>query len=88
MHAMTVTDGRAQLAEVIDRARISGEPVVLTRHGKPVAAVIDHARLEALIAAAEDLADIRAAQDARDEMRRTGAEPIPWDEVKADLGLT
>ena len=43
--------------------------------------------LERLIELAEDMADIRAAEEAREEMRRTRAEPIPWDEVKADLGL-
>ena len=36
---------------------------------------------------AEDMADIRAAEQAREEMRRTGEAPIPWDEVKAELGL-
>jgi hypothetical protein len=31
--------------------------------------------------------DILAAREARDEMRETGVTPIPWDGVKADLGL-
>jgi len=37
---------------------------------------------------AEDMADIRAAEQARAEMLATGHASIPWDEVKADLGLT
>ncbi len=36
---------------------------------------------------AEDMTDIRAAA-ARTEMEATGEAPIPWAEVKADLGLT
>jgi hypothetical protein len=36
---------------------------------------------------AEDMADIRAAEAARAEMKATGEQPIPWAEVKADLGL-
>jgi hypothetical protein len=36
---------------------------------------------------AEDEADIRAAAAARAEMRETGPDPIPWEEVKAGLGL-
>lgn len=36
----------------------------------------------------EDLADIRAAEEAREEMRRTGEEPVSWDVAKAELGLT
>ena len=48
--------------------------------------VSDADDLDALVAAAEDLADIKAAADARHEM--AGGEPaIPWDQVKADLGL-
>ncbi len=36
---------------------------------------------------AEDMADIRAAEAARAEMKATGEQPIPWAEVRADLGL-
>jgi hypothetical protein len=38
-------------------------------------------------ALAEDAADIQAAEEARAEMRETGAAPIPWERVKAELGL-
>ncbi len=61
---------------------------MLTRHGKQVAAVIDSGDLEALLSAAEDLADITEAQRAREEIAETGNAPIPWEDVKADLGLT
>jgi len=36
----------------------------------------------------EDMADIRDAAAARAEMHTTGEAPIPWKQVKADLGLT
>jgi len=52
-----------------------------------VAAVIDADDLERVLDLAEDMADIRAAEAARAEMRETGELPIPWDEVKAELGL-
>jgi hypothetical protein len=61
---------------------------MLTRHGKRVAAVIDADDLDALVAAAEDLADITGARRAREEMAETGNAPIPWEDIKADLGLT
>lgn len=83
---MTLTDARARLADVVDAARVEHDPVFLTRRGRRVAAVIDAEDLERLIEAAEDLADILAARRARDEIS-AGAEPIPWDQVKADLGL-
>ena len=62
------------------------DPVYLTRCGQRVAAVIDADDLDRLIAAAEDLADIEAAQAAREEMAG-GQAAIPWEHVKADLGL-
>ena len=87
MTEMSLTDARSRLADVVDNARIAHDPVHLTRRGRRVAAVIDADDLERLLEAAEDLADLVAADEARDEMTRTGAEPIPWEQVKADLGL-
>ena len=84
---VSVSDARDQLAAIIDRARTEHEPVFLSRRGRRVAAVIDSEDLERLIDLAEDMADIRAAEESREEMRRTRAEPTPWDQVKADLGL-
>jgi hypothetical protein len=53
-----------------------------------VAAVIDADDLDnVLVELAEDMADIRAAATARAEMQATGEAPIPWEQVKADLGL-
>jgi len=49
--------------------------------------VIDSDDLDEILELAEDMADIRAAEAARDEMRTTGEAPIPWEQVKADLGL-
>ncbi len=86
MTEMTVTDARARLADVVDAARVGHDPVYLTKRGRRVAAVIDADDLDRLIAAAEDLADIEAAQAARDELA-SGETAIPWEQVKADLGL-
>lgn len=87
MSEMTVTEARARLADVVDEARVGHDPIFLTRRGRRVAAVIDAEDLDRLIEAAEDLADIRAAANARAEMAESGAQPIPWEKVKADLGL-
>lgn len=86
MSEMTVSDARARLADVVDAARIGHSPVFLTKRGRRVAAVIDASDLEQLIEAAEDLADIEAARAARVELD-AGETAIPWDLVKADLGL-
>jgi prevent-host-death family protein len=87
MIEMTVTEARSRLADVVDESRVEHEPVFLTRRGRRVAAIIDAEQLEHLIEAAEDLADLRAAAESRAEIA-AGEAPIPWDQVKADLGLT
>ena len=85
--ALTVSEARQQLAAVIDRARAEHQPVYLERRGRRIAAVIDADDLDSILELAEDMADIRSAEAARAEMRATGEAPIPWEEVKADLGL-
>ena len=86
--AVSVSEARQQLAAIIDRVRTEHEPVYVERRGRRVAALIDAEDLDRLVELAEDMADIRAAEAARAEMQATGQAPIPWDEVKADLGLT
>ncbi|WP_347030693.1 type II toxin-antitoxin system Phd/YefM family antitoxin [Brevibacterium paucivorans] len=85
MVEVTVSDARARLADVVDEARVGHDPIYLTRRGRRVAAVIDADDLNRLIEAAEDLADIEAARVSRAEVEADGA--VPWDEVKADLGI-
>ncbi len=86
MSEITLSDARARLADVVDAARVGHDPVYLTRRGQRVAALIDADDLDRLIAAAEDLGDIEAAKAARQEIA-DGEPAIPWDQVKADLGL-
>lgn len=85
---VNVSAARERLALIIEQARAEHAPVYLSRRGRRVAAVIDSDDLERLIELAEDMVDIREAERARAEMAATGEAPIPWDEVKADLGLT
>ncbi len=85
MNEVSITDARSRLADVIDDARVRHTPVFLTRRGRRVAAVIDAEDLERLTEAAENLADIEAAEAARAEIAENGT--VPWDEVKAELGL-
>ena len=84
---LAVSDARRQLAAIMDRSRAEHAPVYLARRGRRVAAVIDAEDLERIVELAEDMADIRAAETARAEMQATGEAPIPWEQVKADLGL-
>ena len=85
MPDLPVSVARGQLDEIVDDVRARLEPVFLTRRGRRVAAVIDADDLERFTQAAEDLADLEAAEAARAEIAEHGT--IPWDEVKAALGL-
>ncbi|MEU1295685.1 type II toxin-antitoxin system Phd/YefM family antitoxin [Streptomyces sp. NPDC005840] len=55
-YEIPVTQARAELADLINRVVYGGERVVVTRHGKPLVALVSAAdleRLAALDAAAE-----------------------------------
>lgn len=85
MTEIAITDARDHLSAVVDQAR--SEPVYLTRRSRPVAAIIATDALAGLIEDAEELADIKAVDEAWEESRQLGETPIPWDEVKRELGL-
>lgn len=75
-------DARAHFGDLVDQARMS-EPVVITKHGRPVATVVGFDEWQTLVALAEEMIDIRAYDDAKAEE----SDPISLDELKAELGL-
>jgi prevent-host-death family protein len=79
-----ISEARESFSTTINRVAFGGERVVLTRHGRRVAAVvpIDDLELIEAIEDARDLDDVRAAM--ADPANR---ERIGWDELKAQLGL-
>jgi prevent-host-death family protein len=85
MSQIAITDARDHLAAVVDDAR--REPVYLTRRNRRVAAVIDADTLTRLLEDAEELADIRAVDAAWAETERLDETPVPWEDVKRELGL-
>lgn len=82
MTELAVSEARNHLAEVIEQVRRSGEPVYVTRRGRRVAVILDPEAYERVVETAEDAIDRRELEAARDE-----DDFVPWDEVKADLGL-
>lgn len=81
MTELPVSEARNRLAEAIETAR-TGEPVYVTRRGRRIAVLVDAAAYDALVESAEDLFDRAELAAARAE-----DEYVPWEEVKADLGL-
>ncbi|MGW2561556.1 type II toxin-antitoxin system Phd/YefM family antitoxin [Streptomyces sp. NPDC001514] len=62
-YEIPVTQARAELAELINRVVYGGERVVVTRHGKPLVALVSAADLERL----EGLAGLEGAEHPADE---------------------
>ena len=82
MTEVAVSEVRNRLAEVIEDSRRSGEPVTVTRRGRRVAVILGPEAFDRLVDSADDQQDRRELDAARAE-----DDYVPWDEVKAELGL-
>lgn len=79
---MAVSNARSHLKDLLSAAHEA--PVTLTSHGRPTAVVVNAATYQQLIEAWEDAMDQLAYDQAKAE---DDGEHIPWEEIKADLGL-
>ena len=82
MIRLPASQARERFSEILNAVAYGHERMVLQRHGKDVAAVIsaeDLKRFEEL----EDRADLLDME----QVLAKGETPLPWDEVKADLGV-
>ncbi len=84
MSERRISEARESFSTTVNRVAFGGERVVLTRHGRRVAAVVP----------IEDLELIEAIEDARDldDVREALAEPanrdrVAWKDLRAQLGL-
>ncbi|MFC9794925.1 type II toxin-antitoxin system Phd/YefM family antitoxin [Streptomyces sp. NPDC127584] len=79
-YEIPVTQARAELADLINRVVYGGERVVVTRHGKPLVALVSAADLEELEAAEKpadeqvvsSVSGLRSLDSATGEQRRFG----------------
>ncbi|WP_455359566.1 type II toxin-antitoxin system Phd/YefM family antitoxin [Streptomyces sp. SYSU K21746] len=79
-YEIPVTQARAELAELINRVVYGGERVVVTRHGKPLVALVSAADLQRLESAAEpaeeqvisSVSSVRSLTSAPGERHRFG----------------
>lgn len=81
MNRLTASDAREHMPDTLNRVAFGGERFVIHRRGKDLAALVPLEDLE-LLRALEDELDVAAARDA---LKEGGA--VPWDELKAKLGL-
>lgn len=88
-NTVTSEEVRLNLGELINRVRYRSERVRVTRRGKPVMALVpieDLDFLEKVLDALEDEIDLPIIRERLREFEETG-ESIPWEQVKAELGL-
>lgn len=81
---VSVSEARETFAELVNRAAYGNERVLVTRRGRAVAAIVPIEDVE-LLDRIEDELDLEAARDALADPEN--AVPIPWEKVKAELGL-
>ena len=81
---LSVKEAREQLATIINRAAFTKERIILTRHGKSVAAVVPIEDLE-LLEQLEDRIDLEDARAALATVEEEGT--VSWRQLKAKLNL-
>jgi prevent-host-death family protein len=79
---VTIERARVELSDVVRRVQYAGERVVVTRRGKPTAAIVPLEDVE-LLQRIEDELDAEAVREARAEPRAGKARP--WSEVREGL---
>lgn len=84
MANLSTGQARDQFSEVVNRAAFGKERVVLTRHGKALAAVVPIEDVQ-LLQELEDHLDLEAAQAALADARAHGT--TAWEKIKSDLQL-
>jgi len=81
---VSVSEARETFADVVNRVAYRNERVLVTRRGKPIAAIVPMEQV-AYLERAEDEYDLRMAQEALEELEHTPA--VPLEQVERELGL-
>ena len=81
MTAIPVSQAREEFASIIEEAL--EKAVVIERYGKPVAVVIGFEKYEELMDSYQDTEDLKLIK----KQNKSKSKGIPWEKVRADLGL-
>jgi prevent-host-death family protein len=81
---LEATKAKDMFGDTLNRAAYGKERIILTRRGKPLAAIVPLEDLE-LLDAMENAADIEEVRAAREEAAR--GEVVPWESVKPEVDL-
>ncbi|WP_037870752.1 type II toxin-antitoxin system Phd/YefM family antitoxin [Streptomyces sp. SPB074] len=87
-YEIPVTRARAELADLINRVVYGEERVVVTRHGKPLAALVSAADLERLAALdAEEAAEAAEPASSLGSVTALPGPPAPADPFRPGFGI-
>ncbi len=84
MSNISTKEAREQLSTIISRAAFTKERVILTRHGKAVAAIVPIEDVQ-LLEHLENRVDLEDARAALAEVKKKGT--VSWEAIKAELNL-
>ncbi len=83
-HDVSLANARSRLGDLVSQVSYRHDRIVITKHGRPVAAIVPAHDLE-LLEELEDRSDIEAAKASRAGARKRGT--VPLRKVLRDLGL-
>ncbi|MGI2905769.1 type II toxin-antitoxin system Phd/YefM family antitoxin [Tolypothrix sp. VBCCA 56010] len=83
---LSITEARRQLLDLPDE--LNDEPVIITKHGKPVMAALSFEQYESLLETLSILGDRAFANQLQESIAQAErGETISWEEAKAKLGI-
>ena len=82
---LTITEARKKLLDLPDE--LTDEPIIITKHGKPVMVTISYEQMESLLETLEILGDQEFSTQLKEgiEQDKEG-KTVSWSEAKAKLG--
>ncbi len=82
---LTITEARKKLLGLPDE--LTDEPIIITRHGKPVMVTISYEQMESLLETLEILADEEFTRQLKEGIQQDKeGKTVSWSEAKAELG--
>ncbi|MBD0265408.1 MAG: type II toxin-antitoxin system Phd/YefM family antitoxin [Tolypothrix sp. Co-bin9] len=83
---LTITEAKRQLLDLPDE--LNDEPVIITKHGKPVMVALSFEQYESLLETLSILSDRNFANQLQESIAQAErGETISWEEAKAKLGI-
>lgn len=83
---LTITEAQQQLQDLPDE--LGDQPVIITKHGKPVMAALSYEQFESLLETLDILCDSEFSHLLKESIAQAErGETISWEEAKTQLGL-